>query len=110
MITELFAEAGLSECARDAACSAEFNHSVYILLAKAAVAGLWFVTTFAATVSVGLSDMEPRRSGLWMLAVWFVPFMGQAFWWRHRRRLIRSLPPLSDDALSQPNRGRRRSW
>ncbi len=76
----LLAEAGLSECARDAACSADFNRPFYIAFAMLVVFSVWFTLSMFATVDVISRHIGFRRSVMWFAVVWIIPIVGAAAW------------------------------
>lgn len=73
----LLAEAGLSECARDAACSADFNRPFYIA-GLIVLAILWLASCLSATVLVERTRLTPKSRRRWIAAIWLVPFVGSA--------------------------------
>lgn len=75
----LFAEAGLSECARAAACSAEFDRPFYIAGALGIVA-VWLYSSLYATVSVERTKRPIVSKRRWVAVIWLVPFAGSAAW------------------------------
>ncbi|MFC9981204.1 hypothetical protein [Gordonia sp. NPDC127522] len=83
----LLSEAGLSECARDAACSAEFNRPFYIAFAALVLFSVWLTLSMFATVDVASRHLGPQRSMMWLCIVWIVPILGAAIWrlWLWRR-------------------------
>lgn len=76
----LLAEAGLSECARDAACSADFNRPFYIAFALLVLFSVWFTLSMFATVDVVGHHLGLRGSLSWVGVVWLVPVVGAAVW------------------------------
>lgn len=76
----LLAEAGLSECARDAACSADFNRPFYIAFASLVFFSVWVTLSMFATVDVASRRLGLQRSVTWLGIVWIVPVMGAAVW------------------------------
>lgn len=86
----ILAEAGLSECARDAACSADFNRPFYIAFALLVLFSVWVTLSMFATVDVVVHRLDRRRTLAWLGAVWIVPIVGAAAWRLSRWLLIRS--------------------
>lgn len=76
----LLAEAGLSECGRDAACSADVNRLFYIAFAMLVLFSVWFTLSMFATVDVISRHIGFRRSVMWLGVVWIIPIVGAAAW------------------------------
>lgn len=106
MTVAVLAEAGLSECARDTACSADFDRSVYELLVKLALLGVivtWFAISVAATVHIAYSPTVGARSAGWISAVWLLPFVGAVAWWVESIRAARRWrAAAADDRFGSP--------
>ncbi|MFT4396670.1 hypothetical protein ACLTEW_17220 [Gordonia lacunae] len=95
----LLAEAGLSECARDAACSADFNRPFYIAFAALVLFSVWVTLSGFATVDVISNRLGFLRSLAWIGVVWIVPIVGAAVWRLSRWRwLISHWNPRPDAA------------
>lgn len=73
----LLAEAGLSECARDAACSADFNRPFYIA-GLVVLAGVWLFTCVLATVLARRPRLTATSRRRWIAVIWLLPFVGSA--------------------------------
>ncbi|MGW8815028.1 hypothetical protein [Gordonia terrae] len=84
----LLAEAGLSECARDAACSADFNRPFYFAFAMLVLFSVWSTLAMFATVDVISRHLGLRRSVTWLGVVWVVPIVGAATWRLSRSRWL----------------------
>ncbi|MYR08072.1 hypothetical protein GTV32_17975 [Gordonia sp. SID5947] len=76
----LLAEAGLSECARDAACSADFNRPFYIAFALLVLFSVWITVSAFATVDIISHRLDLQRSAIWLTVVWILPIIGVVAW------------------------------
>jgi uncharacterized membrane protein YhaH (DUF805 family) len=76
----LLAEAGLSECARDAACSAEFNRWFYSAFACLVLLAVWITLSVFATVDIAQRRLGRRRTATWLVVVWLFPIVGAVAW------------------------------
>jgi hypothetical protein len=93
----LRAEAGLSECAKDAACSADFNRPFYIAFAALVLFSVWVTLSGLATVDVMSDHLGFSRSLAWLGVVWVVPIAGAAVWRLSRWRWL-----IGDRASPRP--------
>ncbi|GAB04401.1 hypothetical protein GOAMR_19_00880 [Gordonia amarae NBRC 15530] len=82
---------GLSECARDAACSAEFNRSFYIAFALLVVLSVWITLSMFATVDVVSNHLGLQRSLVWLGVVRAGPIVGAVVWRLSRRYARRAV-------------------
>ncbi|WP_156354125.1 hypothetical protein [Gordonia sp. HS-NH1] len=76
----LLAEAGLSECAPDAACSADLSRVVYFAFASLVLFSVWITLSMFATVDVVGHRLGLQRSVAWLSIVWIVPIVGATVW------------------------------
>lgn len=85
MIGYSLAEAGLSECARDAGCSADLNREVLLILLQGM--GLLFLviwTPILLVFTVRLLHTTTRHRLPWLLALWALPVVGAVLWFSLR--------------------------
>ncbi|MED5803042.1 hypothetical protein VX037_18620 [Gordonia sp. Z-3] len=84
----LLAEAGLSECARDAACSADFSGPFPIGIALLILLPVWFTLSMFASVDVISRHIGFRRSVIGLGVVWIIPIVGVVVWHSSRRAAL----------------------
>ncbi|RPA19865.1 hypothetical protein [Gordonia sp. OPL2] len=83
----LLAEAGLSECARDAACNADFSRPFYIAFGLLVLFSVWIVVSMFASVDIVVRRIGLQRSAFWLAVVWIVPIGGVLAWLVRRSTL-----------------------
>ncbi|QDQ90640.1 hypothetical protein FND50_07430 [Rhodococcus sp. WB9] len=82
-----FAEAGLSECARENMdCMPGFGTFLVLSLLTLFTIGMAFAISMSATLSIVLARPGVLRGALWFVAVWTVPLLGAVAWFLSERR------------------------
>ncbi len=81
MTGSVLAEAGFSECAKNAACSADLNREIWLYLAPGIIFVAWVAVSVAATVHIAYSQTVGEWRAGWISAVWLLPFVGSVAWW-----------------------------
>ncbi len=81
MTSAVLAEAGFSECARDAACAADFNRWAWTMIGIGVLGVSWVAISVAATVHIAYSQIVDESRFRWIAAVWLLPFVGPVVWW-----------------------------
>jgi hypothetical protein len=85
MVTSVVAEAGLSGCVRLDVCAPDLGLFVAAWAAAGLLATVWLAVVLYATADVLLAGQGAARTACWLLAVWFLPPVGAAAWFRSRR-------------------------
>lgn len=89
MTGAVLSEAGFSECARDAACAADFNRWAWTMIGTGVLGVAWVAISVAATVHIVYSQTVGDRRAGWLFAVWVLPFIGPVAWWVESIRAAR---------------------